>query len=75
MVFHKPINLCGKRDVNLFASKDNHQLEKYFSYTQDTNAIRVDAFAKSWENIDCYLFPPFSVISCVRRRRKYSSHC
>lgn len=25
VVFHKLINLCGKRDVNLFASKDNHQ--------------------------------------------------
>lgn len=68
VVFQKLINVCGKCDVDLFASKDNHQLEKYFTYTQDSNAIGVDAFAQSWKNIDCYLFPPFSVISSVLKK-------
>lgn len=54
--------------MDLFASKDNHQLDKYFSFTQNPNAVEVDAFAQSWENIDCYLFTPLSVISSVFRR-------
>ncbi|XP_062572587.1 uncharacterized protein LOC134234524 [Saccostrea cucullata] len=68
MVFDKLTNLCGKCEIDLFASKDNHQLNKYYSYTPDPNALGVDAFAHSWRNIDCYLFPPFSVISSVLKK-------
>ncbi|XP_062609256.1 uncharacterized protein LOC134271003 [Saccostrea cucullata] len=68
VVFDKLTNLCGKCEVDLFASKHNHQLNKYYSYTPDPNALGVDAFAHSWRNIDCYLFPPFSVISSVLKK-------
>ena len=68
MVFERLQNLCGKCDVDLFASKDNHQLENYVSFKPDPNAIAIDAFALSWRNIDCYLFPPFSVISSVLKK-------
>ena len=68
MVFKRLQNLCGKCDVDLFASKDNHQLENYVSFKPDPNAVAIDAFALSWRNIDCYLFPPFSVISSVLKK-------
>ncbi|XP_061179377.1 uncharacterized protein LOC133188003 [Saccostrea echinata] len=65
VVFNKLTNLCGNCDIDLFASKDNQQLEKYYSYTPDPNAVGVDAFAHSGE-----IFPPFSVISSVLKKIK-----
>ena len=60
--------MCGKCNVDLFASKDNHQLENYVSFKPDPNAVAVDAFALSRRNIDYNLFPPFSVISSVQKK-------
>ena len=48
MVFERLQNLCGKWDVDLFASKDNHQLENYVSFKPDPNAVAIHAFALSW---------------------------
>ena len=67
-VFNVLQNVCGKCDVDMFASKENYQLQNYYSYTPDPQAIGVDAFAHSWKNINCYLFPPFSLVGTVLRK-------
>lgn len=55
----------GICDIDLFASKRNKKLETYVSYIPDDKAVAVNAFSISWENYNCYAFPPFSVIGRV----------
>ena len=68
MVFERLQNLYGKCDVDLFASNDNLQVENYVSFKPYPNAVAIEAFALCWRNIDCYLFPSFSVIRDVLKK-------
>ena len=54
-----------KPDVDLFASRINHQFPQYVSYRPDPEAIAIDAFSLNWSNLKFYAFPPFSVIPTV----------
>ena len=49
-------------DIDLFASRLNHQFETYCSYRPDPGAVFVDAFSVSWSDLSFYCFPPFSCI-------------
>ena len=49
-------------EIDLFASRINHQFLKYVSYRPDPKAIDIDAFSITWSSLKCYAFPPFSVI-------------
>ena len=40
----------GPLDVDLFAVRHNHQLQRYFSYGPDPEAEAVDALAQNWRN-------------------------
>ena len=60
--------LFGPHDVDLFASKFNHQLPRYFSYLPDKYAEAVDAFSVKWSNINCYCFSPFSLIGKILQK-------
>ena len=51
-----------KPDIDLFASRINHQFLKYVSYRPDPQAIAIDAFSITWSFYKFYAFPPFSVI-------------
>lgn len=58
--FHHPCN------VDLFASRTNHQLQNYYSWKPDPYALAIDAFSKDWKNIKGYAFPPFCMVGkCV----------
>lgn len=50
----------GKCDTDLFASANNHKLDKYISYMPDKKAYAVNAFSISWKHEFNYAFPPFS---------------
>jgi hypothetical protein len=52
----------GTPDVDLFASRVNHKLPRYFSLFTDPYSEAVDAFAQSWCGLSCYGFPPFALI-------------
>ncbi len=52
----------GCPEIDLFASRINHQLEKYVSWRPDPRAIWIDAFSMSWKNVYGYAFPPFSLL-------------
>ncbi|VDI82133.1 Hypothetical predicted protein [Mytilus galloprovincialis] len=67
-VFHIINSLFGPHDVDLFASKINHQLPRYYSYFPDSYAEAVDAFSVQWNNINCYCFPPFSLIGKIMQK-------
>jgi hypothetical protein len=57
--------LYGPHDIDLFASRINHQLPRYVSYLADPNAEFVDAFSLKWVHINGFAFPPFSIVGKV----------
>ena len=57
--------LITECQVDLFASRLSHQLDKYVSWRPDPNALYTDAFAISWSNMRAYAFSPFNLIHAV----------
>ena len=64
-IFQEIVCRFGKRDIDLFASRLNHTLEKYISFRPDPNAMTADAFSISWTKQYVYIFAPFSTLSMV----------
>lgn len=50
-------------EIDLFASKLNTKCKIYISWKPDPDCTTVDAFLVSWEHLDFYAFPPFSIIN------------
>ncbi|XP_061176076.1 uncharacterized protein LOC133185029 [Saccostrea echinata] len=68
-VFHKICQIFNLKDgMDLFASRLNHQLERYVSFLPDPEAICVDAFSFPWKNDSFYIFPPFSMLGKVLQK-------
>ncbi|XP_040178560.1 LOW QUALITY PROTEIN: uncharacterized protein LOC120912608 [Rana temporaria] len=57
--------LWGPLGIDLFASRLNHQLPRFFSWRPDPGASAVDAFRHFWTGETHYAFPPFSMIPKV----------
>ena len=54
--------------VDLFASSWNAQLPRFASWTPQPGGWRVNALSFSWENLNAYAFPPFSLIkNCLSK--------
>ena len=52
----------GTPQMDLFASRLNHKLDKYVAWKPDPNAWEIDAYTFSWEGMYAYCFPPFCQI-------------
>ena len=53
----------GYPKIDLFASRNNHQLETYASWGPDPGACYIDAFSINWKQFKfVYIFPPFRLI-------------
>ena len=64
--FQQVLIACPDLQVDLFATKENHQLDQYVSPFVDPNAVATDALSidwNIWERI--YLFPLMNLISKV----------
>ena len=48
--------------VDLFASRINCQIAKFYSFRPDPECYGVDAFTANWRDMSFYAFPPFSCI-------------
>ena len=55
--------LNAEPEIDLFASRLNTQFKRFVSFRPDPAAEVIDSFSFSWENINFYAFPPFSVIA------------
>ena len=55
-------------DIDLFASRLNHQLKPYIAYRPDPGALAVNAFHISWKEYTSYAFPPFCIIQRVLQK-------
>ena len=62
------VSIFGKPDIDLFASRINHQLSNYVSWRPDPGAKAVDAFSINWSPTYNYCFPPFSRILKVLQK-------
>lgn len=52
-------------EVDLFASRNNYQIDKFVSWFPQPGAWHVDAFSFSWQSLKPYIFPPFSLVSRI----------
>ena len=57
-----------KHEIDLFASKLNHQFPRYMSYKPDPDAEAVSAFTLSWSDVTFCAFPPFCIIPSVLQK-------
>ena len=55
-------------DIDLFASRLNHQLKPYIAYRPDPGALAVNAFHISWKEYTFYAFPPFCILQRVLQK-------
>ncbi|KAM8939450.1 LOW QUALITY PROTEIN: uncharacterized protein RCH25_053096 [Pelodytes ibericus] len=62
-IFHQLENLWGPLDIDLFASRLNTQLPKFYSWRPDPEALASDAFLQTWQSSRHYALPPFCLIS------------
>ena len=61
-------SLCrtfGQPTVDLFASRLNNKLSRFFSWRPDPYSEATNAFTQPWHNLYGYAFPPFNTISRV----------
>ena len=65
-VFQSINKACGPFEVDLFASYDNNQLDKFFSLYFCPNALAINAFSVDWSTLGrCWCNPPWAMISRV----------
>lgn len=67
-VFRELVNLVGLPQIDLFASRRNHQVQAFFSLDFRDQPLAVDALAQPWSHHLLYAFPPFSLIPKVLRK-------
>ena len=58
--------------IDLFATSENHQCSIYFSPFRDPLASGTDAFLQSWDGLQAYAFPPWSIIPKVLAKLRES---
>ena len=58
----------GRCTIDLFASRTNHQLPRFYSYKPDAEAETIDARIQPWAGEIGYAFPPFNLVAkCLRK--------
>ena len=59
--------------VDLFATSLNRRLSVYFAPMSDSMAAGTDAFLQTWNGMDVYAFPPFSIVRQVLNKLRASN--
>ena len=58
--------------IDLFATSLNFRLPVYFAPLRDPASVGTDAFLQSWDGIQAYAFPPFSLVRQVLNKLRTS---
>ena len=61
-------NELGTPDRDMFAARDNKQLDRFISREFDKYACGTDALSLNWANTNGLFFPPFSCLSRVLQK-------
>ena len=64
-IFSQIVKIRGIPQIDLFASRLNHQLPKYMSWHPDPGSCAVDSLQHPWRNLYRYAFPPFCLIGKI----------
>lgn len=67
-IFRRVEALWGPFTIDLFATRLNAQLPRYFSYRPDPGAVALDALAQPWSTEVGYGNPPFGLAGKVLRK-------
>lgn len=63
----------GTPEIDLFASRLNHQVPIYMSWKPDPRAVAVDALSECWKSWFFYAFPPFNIIGKVLQKIEFEN--
>ena len=67
-IFKQIANVYRMPVLDMFAFALNHQVQKYFSWTLDPQAVGMDAFSVNWNKGLLHMFPPFNLIQkCLQK--------
>ena len=66
--FEKICNKWGIPEIDLFASRLNHQVGRYYTWKPDPGAEAVDTFTEDWSRNTFYAFPPFNLVGRVLKK-------
>ena len=67
-VFQRILSTLGPCQVDLFATRLNHQLPNYVSWRPNPGAMEMDALQIHWKDMGGYAFPPFALIGrCLQK--------
>ena len=70
-VFHRIDKVWGPLQADLFASRTNHHILKYFSWKAYPGAAGTDSMICPWPTGTLYAFPPFCLVPrCLAKIRK-----
>jgi hypothetical protein len=61
-IFQQICQRFGTPTVDLFASRLNKKVDRFYSWKSDPEAEVIDSFTVSWEQEAIYAFPPFCLI-------------
>lgn len=61
-------SMWGQPEVDLFASKENAQVPRFFSLNNLDGSLGTDALARPWRFHLCYAFLPFQLIPLVLKK-------
>ena len=73
-VFQALVDMWGVPEIDLFASRLNHQVAAYVAWKPDPEAVAIDSLSLQWDYLLLYAFPPFSLIGRVLRKIELE-HC
>ena len=63
--FREIDRIWGPHEVDLFATKENTQREKEFSWGRDPEPLGVNAFHQEWKTFHRWADPPFNLIGRI----------
>lgn len=73
-IFETLMDKLGRCQLDLFASRQNAQLQEYVSWKPDPEAVATDAFLIPWGKKHHYAFPPFCMLGrCLGKIKREKS--
>lgn len=70
-IFTQVVQRFGIPDIDIFASRINHKVDRYISWQADPASFDTDAFSVNWSGLGlCYAFPPFSLVGKVLNKAR-----
>ena len=75
-IFSGVVARLGQPDIDLFASRVNHQIPESVSWRPEPNVVATDAFSLTWNYHLSYLFPQLSRIPlCLKKIQRDQAEC